>query len=231
MEMQTRQIATNPATQDAPGGESPVSSLLNLQIRRRRPANAGWAVSGQARETGRDRPAAKPAPPVARPAAPAAPNQAASVPVVPDLPGAEPRPAASRSGDIFAYWRDHRDGRRFPAWSDFDPDEILSLWPNSVLLACGEDLGQPRLAASFTEALRAAKRKEAESLGPNVEYTPLLTEWLLSLGKEVARLGKPLNDSESLPALKGRVRYRVVGLPLGESPLEVDHVLCHVARA
>ena len=98
-----------------------------------------------------------------------------------------------------------------------------------MLLSCDRHRPVPRLEASFAEALRMAKRRKAESLEPVVEYTPLLTEWLLTIGREVARLGKPLNDTESFPSYKGRVRYQLVGLPLGSG--EVEHVLCHVTRS
>ena len=193
------------------GEEGPsTASLLGVQIRRSRSANPGWTAGGQQ-------------PTATAPIAAASEIRAA--------PSERPGPPSAPAGDLFSYWHDRRDGRRFPAWSDFDPGEVSARWPNSVLLACGEDLHQPRLAAGFAEALRAAKRRDAETLRPGVEYTPLLTEWLLALGREVARLGRPLNDSESLPALKGRARYQIVGLPLGESPFAVDHVLCHVVRA
>jgi len=100
-----------------------------------------------------------------------------------------------------------------------------------VLLRWDRALTVPRLEAAFTEALRAAKRKQLERIVPEIEYSPLVTEWLLLLGREVARRGIPLNDVESFPALKGRVRYQATGLPLGDPEGRVELVLCHVARA
>lgn len=197
------------------------SSLLSLQIRRRRPPNGGW--------TRGSRLAATPANPLARPLAKPPEDR-------PRRPSAfqDSKPAArsdARSDDgIYRYWRDHRGGRDYPAWSDLDPDEILARWPDSVLLSCDRHRPLPTLEASFAEALRDAKRRRAERLEPVVEYTPLLTEWLLTIGRAVARIGKPLNDTEHFPSYKGRIRYQVVGLPLGTPDSGVEHVLCHVTR-
>ena len=188
-------------------------SLLSLQIRRRRPPNAGWTRGGRLQAL-KSTPRPKTQEPAIR--AGAASNQVRSNP--------------RQDDGILGYWQERQSGRDFPAWSDLDPEEILARWPDSVLLSCDPHRPVPKLEASFAEALRSAKRRKAEGLEPTVEYTPLLTEWLLTIGRAVARLGKPLNDSEFFPSFRGRVGYRVVGLPLGTAATGVEHVLCHVTR-
>ena len=59
----------------------------------------------------------------------------------------------------------------------------------------------------------------------------MVTEWILSLGREVATLGKPLQDTEVFPTSVGELRYNVIALPLSENQNEIDHVLYHLVPA
>jgi hypothetical protein len=59
----------------------------------------------------------------------------------------------------------------------------------------------------------------------------MITEWILSIGGEVARVGRPVQDNEVFMTPDGNHSYRIVALPLGDEQSRVDHVLCHLTRA
>lgn len=207
----------------AAGDPLGAASLLNVRIRREGSVNGGWRHV---------EPAEQPAEAMLQGIRPS--PDSSNTMDGPSEPNSRSESRAEPRGEIpetlLDFWHGRLKGRRFPSWSDFESEEVIDRWPNTVLLACDSERRGPRLSAAFVEALRAAKRKDAEQIRPTVDYSPQLTEWLLALGREVARLGKPIEDSELLPGLKGRVPYRVVALPLGETPFAVDHVLCHVTR-
>jgi hypothetical protein len=59
----------------------------------------------------------------------------------------------------------------------------------------------------------------------------MVTDWILSLAREVLRSGDVVRDVEDFPGQTGTVRYRVTLLPLSERETHVDHVLAQVGRA
>ena len=63
-----------------------------------------------------------------------------------------------------------------------------------------------------------------------VEYTPMVTDWILTIGRQVADSGRPMQDSEIFPTPNGEVCYRLVALPLSDNDDGIDHVLCHVGH-
>jgi hypothetical protein len=136
------------------------------------------------------------------------------------------RPAeAPRSSDLYGYWNRMKNGRRFPARGDFDANEIAENWPNSMLLTCeGQGSG-----ISFSKILRYGGHRSRP--GEEFSFTSMITEWILSIGGEVARVGRPVQDNEVFVTPDGNHSYRIVALPLGDEQSRVDHVLCHLTRA
>jgi hypothetical protein len=138
-----------------------------------------------------------------------------------------PRPPAEtlRSADLFGYWNRIKNGRRFPARGDFDVNEIAENWPNSMLLTC-ESQGS---SVSFSKILRYGGHRSRP--GEEFSFTSMITEWILSIGGEVARVGRPVQDNEVFVTPEGHHSYRIVALPLGDEQSRVDHVLCHLTRS
>jgi hypothetical protein len=138
-----------------------------------------------------------------------------------------PRPPAEtlRSADLFGYWNRIKNGRRFPARGDFDANEIAENWPNSMLLTC-ESQGS---SVSFSKILRYGGHRSRP--GEEFSFTSMITEWILSIGGEVARVGRPVQDNEVFVTPEGHHSYRIVALPLGDEQSRVDHVLCHLTRS
>jgi hypothetical protein len=127
--------------------------------------------------------------------------------------------------EIIDYWLGLRGTRRFPARSDLDLLRIAAEWPDCLLLSCGSGAGVVTLA----QATRIGRREADPERG--VEFTPMVTDWILSLAREVVRSGDVVRDVEDFPGQTGTVRYRVTLLPLAERETVVDHVLAQVGRA
>lgn len=185
----------------AKAGPAPVASLLSMKIQRGAPTPVEWE-----------------------------PAELAAVPE-PAEPVITPEPPPQRPSDITAYWRQLKNGRPFPSWSDLDSKLIAESWPNSMLLSCGAETQRLTLDSLFTQALRVENNGADANRAEGVDFTPMLTEWVLSLGREAQRLGKPMQDTDALPSVCGEVSYRVTALPLSDDQQRIDHVLCHVVRA
>jgi len=207
--------AARGSTMRTRAGPAPAASLLNMKIRR-----------------GPATPADSP-PPALAAAAEATPPAIVPPPEPPPLPQPEPEPPPPprRPADITAYWRQLKNGRHFPSWSDLDSKLIADCWPNSMLLSCGADSRRLTLESLFTQALRVENNGADVDRAEGIDFTPMLTEWVLSLGREAERFGKPMQDTDVLPSDSGEVRYRVIALPLSDDQQRIDHILCHVDRA
>ncbi len=142
-------------------------------------------------------------------------------------PAPEPEPEPVRYGpgprsadDIIDYWDSLRGARDFPALDDLDRNLIADCWPNSVLLA-------------FAQAQGEAPTPRITRLGePNgeIEYTAMVTDWILSRGRYVAKRGDPMEEEQRFPVSTGSARYRLLLLPFSSYGLQSDHVLCHLSR-
>jgi hypothetical protein len=133
-----------------------------------------------------------------------------------------------QGNDFYSFWAQRKNGRRFPSYGDFDAKQIAELWPNTMLLSCG-------IIASgnvnFTQVMRLTGTPAASETADEVNFTPMLTEWMLAIGREAASAGKPVQDIETFQSNVGSSSYRIVALPLGNEETQVDHVLCNLARA
>src|SRR5262249_44227986 len=133
--------------------------------------------------------------------------------------------SSKHPGDIFGYWTRAKNGRRFPSRADFE--QVADHWPNSMLLTCGPGV---RRHASFSGVLRLDGNRRNRP-GEDVNFTSMITEWILATGGEVVRAGAPVQDTEVFPTPDGTHAYKIVALPLSENQTRVDHVLCHLSRS
>jgi hypothetical protein len=142
-------------------------------------------------------------------------------------PSLKPEPdGAPRNGDpaaIAAWWGALKRGRDFPSPDDIDTEALAAAWPEAVLL------GYDQRQAEITRATRLGAGKSDAKSG--IEYSPMVTEWLLALGRKAARMGTVLCETKDFPVAQGTQAYRIVSLPLRAGRSGVDQVLCHVGRA
>lgn len=133
-----------------------------------------------------------------------------------------------QAGDIYGYWSRVKNGRRFPSRSDFDAEQLAEHWPNSMLLTCAKSSGNTPV--TFSSVLRLGANRRSRP-GEDLNFTSMITEWILSTGGEAARAGKPVQDTEVFPTPDGTHAYKIVALPLSDHQTHVDHVLCHLSRS
>ncbi len=160
-----------------------------------------------------------------------------AIPQEPSQSAEAPTPAHNGE-DILVYWRRLKSERPYPCWSELEPAQIVHHWPDSVLLkliASGGPLPNPELEASFSEVLRHHKAEGEQARGaldgPGLRQSTFLTEWIIALGRESANARRPMEDRQAFPTWKGDVVFRAVALPFSDNQRDIDHVLCHVARA
>ena len=132
-------------------------------------------------------------------------------------------------GDIYGYWTRAKNGRRFPSRADFDAEQVADNWPNSMLLTCGNGNGAGS-NGNFSSVLRLGANRRTRP-GEDLNFTSMITEWILATGGEAARAGTPVQDTEVFPTPDGTHAYKIVALPLSENQTRVDHVLCHLSRS
>ncbi len=125
--------------------------------------------------------------------------------------------ARPRSDDeIIDYWDSLRGEQVMPLLSDLDRDWIGRCWPNSLILAVGEaEVTSPRIT-------RLGEARE------DVEFTPMVIEWILARGRHSARRGMPVEEEQRFPVSRGSARYRLILLPLGNGTGRSNHVLCRI---
>jgi hypothetical protein len=202
-------VAPNTATPNAepkPESETPNRGLSRSEM-----------IARTARQSAR--PAARPAPTAAETLAAArtAQQQLRSA----DLP--------KLPGDIYGYWTRVKNGRRFPSRADFDAEQVAENWPNSMLLTCGNAIGAGN-PGNFSSVLRLGANRRTRP-GDDLNFTSMITDWILATGGEAARAGTPVQDTEVFPTPDGAHAYKIVALPLSENQTRVDHVLCHLSRS
>ncbi|MBL4667586.1 MAG: hypothetical protein JKY04_09420 [Sneathiella sp.] len=134
--------------------------------------------------------------------------------------------------DILSYWMDIRRGRRYPSWQTLDPKQIGKHWPNCVLVHCNKEIGRLQVKYEFTNAVRQAIQASTpdEEVIERIEFTPMIVDWILGLGRNVASSGKPTHDTEYFPSFNGEFPLRVIALPLSDDLRTVDHVLCYIQQ-
>lgn len=134
--------------------------------------------------------------------------------------------------DILSYWMEIRNGNRYPTWQNLDTQKIGKFWPNCVLVHCNHSSGRLQLETSFSNELRqSAKRANPlRDFTSDIDFSPMVVDWVLSLARDVANTGKPAHGTEHFPSVFDEIPLRVIALPLSENQVEVDHVLCYVQK-
>ena len=155
-------------------------------------------------------------PSMARPAAqPAAPGSGG---------GREPAPARN----IAEYWSRLRKARRWPARSDIDPKEVALQWPNTMLMKVGTGNDLWRFESLFADVMRGGGSGFGNG---EIEFTPMIMDWILNLGRRAESDGTAIEDSDSFPTDRGNKHYKAIAVPLGDDDTTVNYVLCHVENA
>ncbi|HUZ71671.1 MAG TPA: hypothetical protein VMU87_01690 [Stellaceae bacterium] len=145
---------------------------------------------------------------------------AAAVP--PALPPEPPPPTArasaspARAEEIVLYWERLRRGRPFPALADLDRGLVGNSWPGSLIVAFdGGDGSMPRISRLGVD-------------DGAIEYTPMVTDWILSRARHAARRAVKLDETQSFPMEGDAPRYRMLALPFTMGHDASDCALCHL---
>ncbi|PHQ66974.1 MAG: hypothetical protein COB93_11460 [Sneathiella sp.] len=166
--------------------------------------------------------------------------------LTPDVASAVPprranwaRPAAApgwqkkvSSPDILTYWMELRNGNRYPTWQNLDTQKIGKFWPNCLLVHCDHGVGRLQLQTGFSNELRrSAKQADPlRDLSSDIDFTPMVVDWVLNLARDVANSGKPAHGTEYFPSAFDEFPLRVIALPLSSDQIDIDHVLCYVQK-
>ena len=136
---------------------------------------------------------------------------------------------AVESGDIVAYWHAVRGVDALPFANDLDPVHVARCWPASVMLSVADGGDRIALDRAFARVVRMTRETAARPFRPAIDYSPMVMDWVIGIGRIAARLAKPTSDVEIFPGTRQQVRYRVIGLPFVNGDGVVERVLCHVA--
>ena len=201
------------AVQGEGDGPAPAASLTSIRLTRRRSrAKAQSSFPSPRPEAGtekpnRDQDAASAAPPAAPPELPA--------------PAGSQRPSS-----IVDYWSRLRGERPYPAPAELDAGLIAASWPNAMLLRRLD--GETGLRAAALYKPEAEPANPANHSDHTLDLSPMVVEWILSLGERALRGAQPIAEKESFERPRGSICYAGCALPLSEDGAEVDHVLCYL---
>ena len=141
---------------------------------------------------------------------------------MPAVAAAEPL-GAQRPSSLVDYWSRLRGERLYPAPSELDAGLIAAAWPNAMLLRRHDGETGLRAAAIY--------RPEDGAGNPGdhtLDFSPMVVEWILSLGEQAVRGAQPIAEKESFERPHGAVCYAACALPVGEEGARPDHVLCYL---
>lgn len=171
-------------------------------------------------------------PPVRRRAAPLPEPYVAPAPPEPEAKPSPPSPMPEvaraaplpyddlRSADeLIYYWDELRAGRELPLFSTLDRTRIAISWPDTVMVTYGAD------QAAMPQIARLSRLTGA------VEVTSLVTEWILSCSRQVARVGKAMETRRAFTGARSPHSYHMLLLPFANPNGASDHVLCHLSCA
>jgi hypothetical protein len=161
-----------------------------------------------------------------RPAVPAGADAAPPQPAA--APAAAPpsaAPGVPTSGDpvvLTQWWSGLRRGRPFPAPADLDTAGIAASWPEAVML--GYDAAQGTVSG-------ATRLGEAKTQSPIIDYSAMLTEWLIGVGRQAGRRGGVVHEARVVPTPRGNVGLRIMAFPLSVTGAAIDKILCRIGPA
>ena len=139
-------------------------------------------------------------------------------PVTPPPRSAAPSEPPPRAEEIVVYWERVRRGRSLPPLEDIDRSLVANAWPDSLIVLFDRDPSvMPRIS------------RLGASAGA-IEYTPMVTDWILTRARHAARRAARHDEVQSFPVEGDIPRYRLFLLPLGSPAGTSDAVLCHLCR-
>lgn len=151
------------------------------------------------------------------PVAPAASEAPHAIPAAAPGPEAPPSGPAHRDVDLLHYWNALRGGRDLPALASLDRGHVAAACPDTLLVSYGDGARtMPRIArlGRFTG---------------EVEYTSMVTEWILSCARQAADTRKPIAKEQDFPVEHRSKKYAMLLLPLTSGGKAADHVLCRLS--
>jgi hypothetical protein len=134
----------------------------------------------------------------------------------PSRPASTPR-RTHDDADLVNYWNDLRGASRMPALAMLDRERIAGSWPDSLMVSYAEaDAAMPKVA------------RLSKPTG-KIEYTPMVTDWIISCARHVAHNGEAMEDVQEFPISGGIARYHLVLLPFVTVQDSSKHVVCHLS--
>lgn len=134
-------------------------------------------------------------------------------------PAAPPPTKGPEYWEFIDYWNRLRRDRPIPALTLLDRELVADSWPDSLMVTYATiDAPMPQIA------------RLSKATG-EIEYTPMVTDWIISCARRVARHGEAMEDEQEFPLASGTTGYRLLLLPFAGAQGESDHVLCHLSRA
>ena len=121
--------------------------------------------------------------------------------------------------DLVYYWDELRDGRELPLFANLDRTRIAISWPDTVMVNYDID------RAAVPQIARLSR------LTGVVEFTSMVTEWILSCSRQVARIGKAMETKRDFDGAESPRSYHMLLLPFANPYGASDHVLCHLSCA
>ncbi|GLQ07426.1 hypothetical protein [Sneathiella chinensis] len=142
----------------------------------------------------------------------------------------QPRPKPAPAPDILTYWMNLRQGKRYPTWEALNAEDIGRNWPNCILVHCNHEAGRLQVKYNFSHAIRKAAYGDipAENIIADVDFTPMVVDWVLGFARDVSQSGKPAHGTDHFPTSRGEAPLRVIALPLSDDSRSIDHVLCYI---
>jgi hypothetical protein len=123
--------------------------------------------------------------------------------------------------DLIDYWDDLRAGRELPFFASLDRTRIAISWPDSLMVTY-----------SGADVAAAPQIARLSRLTGRVEYSSMVTEWILGCSRQVAQIGKAMEHEQKFPGSHGGTRsYRMLLLPFATAVGKSDHILCHLSSA
>jgi hypothetical protein len=210
-------VAARPAT---PGPALRPTTAQPIAARPATPAPAPRPITPQI--TNAPAPAQRPlAPQITVPAAPKPSTTPAPARVAPPntanpSPGGSPVHAALQDERALrTLWEQLRGRDDVPLVASLDLNRVAASWTNTLMVRFEGSATMPQVA-------RLGRHT------PDIEYTTMVTEWILAGARHTARLQRPIDKEERIPGEHRRRSYRMVLLPFASAPGRSDHILCHL---
>jgi len=142
-----------------------------------------------------------------------------AAPVPPPPPPPPPQDARGGMEALLDYWVGLRRGHGVPPLANLDRGLVADRWRDCFLVTYGP--------------MGAAAPKIARLSTPTgeIQYSPMVTEWIITTAKEAARHGEAMEDEQDFPHGSGAAGYRMLLLPFTTADGRSECVLCHLSRA